>query len=330
MAELESQIRAGYCEQRMMSEAFAGMRYASETQQDLLSILRWYARRGRMLLQSPSVEACVEKFLWSKQAENLNAVTIMGYRSRLRRFAERYGHWLPELITEQEVLLFLRPWKNPTTRLGRIHCLSTFFEWTVHKHYATANPIGGIIRPPRYSSSGDFYRLDEVRDILSRVRHEEQLGFWVLSLFSGMRTVEIRRLNSFPDPWQLVRLADGVIEIPKEHSKTARRTFPMTLQLRAWLQAVRRQGAPFYPAEVRATHISEVRRAVLCQREVDNPASHFNMGRRSFISYSLALAGASYDAVARVAGTSEKMIRKYYRREVGPAAADAYFQLLPE
>ncbi|MBA4135848.1 MAG: hypothetical protein C0518_00865 [Opitutus sp.] len=304
---------------------------AASDNESLVSVLRWYVRTGRPLLHAPTLQVCVEEFLWSKQEANLRQCTIECYRSRLVRFAERYADWLPVSLTSDEVVTFLGQHIHPTTRLGWIHTLSAFFEWCVRQHYALANPLAGIARPRSVGHRAGIFEPDEAREILRQVRSTRQLGFWVMSLFGGMRTVEIQRLAGNPAPWQQVRLSDGVIEIPEDQSKTARRTMEIRPQLRAWLEVMRDEGVPFYPTGARTAEIGRVRRHVLRRSRGDNPpAAEFNMGRRSFISYSLRLSGASYAAVAAIAGNSEKMIRKFYRRPVSAKAASDYFQIWPE
>lgn len=316
---------------RLTTEAALGVRYAANCDETLVSVLRWYVRIGRPLLHAPTLKVCVDEFLWSKQEANLQRCTIEGYRSRLFRFAERYPDWLPVSITSDEVVTFLEQQSHPTTRLGWIHTLSTFFEWCVRQHYALSNPLAGIVRPRSVGHRAEIFQPDEAREILQQVRTTRQLGFWVMSLFSGMRTVEIQRLNANPTPWQQVRLSDDVIEIPHDQSKTARRTIEIRPQLRAWLEVMRNEGVPFYPTGARTGEIRHVRRQVLRRLRADSrPDLEFNMGRRSFISYSLRLPGASYAAVAATAGNSEKVIRKFYRRPVTAKAANAYFQIWPE
>lgn len=312
-------------------EAAEGLRYAAQCGETLVSILDWHVRRGRPLLQSPLLRECVDEYLWSKKEANLQLCTIEGYRSRLLRFAERYGDWLPVSVTRDEVMAYLMDQSQPTTRLGWIHSLSTFFEWCVRKRYALANPLAGIVRPRSLGHRGDIFTPDEAREVLREVSATRQLGFWVMSLFSGMRTVEIMRLGAHPAPWEQVRLSDDVIVVPENQSKTARRTIRIRAQLRAWLQVMFNQGVPFYPTGARTAEIGRVRQLVLRRLRGENRAApEFNMGRRSFISYSLACPGASYAAVAAMAGNSEKMIRKFYRRTVSAEAARAYFEIWPE
>ena len=163
----------------------------------LLSVLAWYAREGRPLRQAPSLRACAEEFLWSKKNANRSTDTMNEYRSALHRLAVRFGDHQPSSATPTDILDFLRPWTHPVTRFGWFKRLAIFFEWLVLKKYAHTNPIALLAKPPHTGGSGTIFTHAEARELLHRVRHSDQLGFWILSLFAGMRTTEIKRLETY-------------------------------------------------------------------------------------------------------------------------------------
>ena len=296
----------------------------------LLAVLTWYVKEGRSLRGAPLIRDCAREFLWSKANANRRPDTMNGYKTALTRLACRFGDRQPSAVTPRDIFDFLRPWRQPNTRSGWYHRLSTFFEWLVMKKYACTNPVAAGTKPRGTGGNGSIYTPEEARELLRRARNTDQLGFWVLSLFAGMRTSEIERLQALASPWSLVRLGDAVIEIPAGHSKSRRRTIRMTPVLREWLRVLRRQGRPFHPSNDGARKIRRLRYAVLREfRGSRRLTGAFNMGRRSFISYRLALARASYAEVAATAGNSERVIRKYYRRPVTRESARAYFRLTP-
>lgn len=297
----------------------------------LLSILAWYVREGRQLKQAPTMQVCIEEFLWSKKNAHRRPATMDEYRSILTRFAERFGDCQPSDVTTQGILEFLQPWTHPVSRAKWFQVLSTLFEWMRLKKYACDNPIATLAKPPRPAGRGSWLTPAEARELLRRARTTDQLGYWILSLFAGMRPVEIKRLQEYALPWSLVRLSDNVIEIPAEHSKTARRVIQIAPVLRHWLLVLQKQGGAFYPSSRTAPKIGRLRRAVLRKfRGQRGLAGAFNLGRRSYISYRLALPQASYAEIAAYAGNSERMIRKYYRRAATQADALAYFRLTPD
>lgn len=297
----------------------------------LLSILAWYVREGRQLKQAPTLQVCTEEFLWSKKNAHRRPATMDEYRSILSRFNERFGDCQPSDVTTDGILDFLRPWTHPVTRAKWFRVLSTLFDWMRLKKYACDNPIATLAKPLGSAGSGSWLTPAEARELLRRARTTDQLGYWILSLFAGMRPVEIKRLQDYALPWSLVRLSDNVIEIPTGHSKTARRVIKIAPVLRLWLRVLQQQGGAFYPSHRTARKIGCLRRAVLRKfRGQRGLAGAFNLGRRSYISYRLALPRASYAEIAIYAGNSERMIRKYYRRVVTRADAQAYFRLTPD
>jgi hypothetical protein len=60
---------------------------------------------------------------------------------------------------------------------------------------------------------------------------------------------------------------------------------------------------------------------------VPSPIWGFNVGRRSFITYKLALAASSYAEIAREAGNSETIIRTHYERGASRDDAVEFFSL---
>jgi integrase len=309
--------------------AAAAARRAAAQGTSLSAVLDWYVREGRRLCAAPPVRVCVQEFLWSKQASGRRRATMDWYRTALKRLARRLGHRAPAGLTEQDIADFLRPFRQPNTRVGWFHRLHAFLAWLVVKQYAAGNPAAGLARPRGDGGQGSLYTPDEARELLRRANGTDQLGFWVLSLLAGLRTTEIVRLQAFASPWSLVRLQEGLIEIPGGHGKTRRRVIRMGPALRAWLRLLRRNGQPFYPPINGAWKIRQLRRSVLAATRGPGSTGLFNLGRRSYISYRLALPGASYAAVAAAAGNSERTIRRYYRRRVTPVSARAYFRLTP-
>lgn len=297
---------------------------------NLHSVLAWYVREGRPLREAPSFRVCMAEYLQWKRNTNVRACTIHEYSSGLRRLGEYLGDRPLSAVTSRDIVDFLRPWTQPVTRHGWYRRLMTFFGWLVLKKYVPSNPVAELIKPPRHGGSGTCLTLAEAQELLHRARHTDQIGYWALSLFAGMRTTEIKRLEAYSTPWSLVRLEDNMIEVPTGHSKTERRVIPISPVLRAWLLLVRRRGAPFYPNYSSAQQIGVLRRSLIRQyRRISGLKGAFNLGRRSYISYRLALPRASYAETAIAAGNSERMIRQYYRRTVTRADARAYFNLTP-
>jgi integrase len=269
------------------------------------------------------------EYLWSKTNAGRRPETLKGYRVALETFCQRFGERQPYTITSSEVLSFLQHWEQNNTRVSWYRRLFTFFGWLVTKKYVFENTVARAGEKPLPDGGhGQLYTPAEARAILTIAWATDQLGFWVLSLFAGMRTCEIQRLEGHPERWLLVRLAEGVIEIPAAYAKNRRRVIPMNRPLKAWLHIIKARDLPFYPRNA-LEKVRRVRREVLAKSRAVPVCRTFNMGRRSYINYSLAQPGASYAEVAAAAGNSEPVIRKYYRRHLRCEDAQAYFALTP-
>jgi hypothetical protein len=294
----------------------------------LAEALGWYAARGQLVQAAPTIDECVCAYLEEKRAASRRSATLKNYRIVLTRLAVRFAGRPLTAITPEEIRRYLKQWPNPNTLCTIWRELFTFFNRAVAHGWVPENPLlRAIPRPRRQHREGDYYSPRDAAWILRQVKGTDQLGFWVLALFAGMRTTEIRRLQAQPSPWTMIRLESGVIDIPAAVSKTRPRIVPISPVLQAWLEDLQRYQFPLYPRDGEKK-LSRTRR--LLTQAGRTAAFSPNLARRSYISYQLVLPGASYAKVAAAAGNSEQTIRQFYRSRVTREAARAYFALGPE
>ncbi|MBA4135847.1 MAG: hypothetical protein C0518_00860 [Opitutus sp.] len=205
------------------------------------------------------------------------------------------------------------------------------------------NPVPlGLSRPKPPRGSQLVFTPLEVRRILRLVRDTDQLGFWVLAVFAGLRTEEIRRLQRFNHRWNLVRLRSAVIDLPHEIAKTYARRVPILPVLRPWLEIVAARRLPFFPPS-HYVNCRRLRNRVLAPRTAAFDEKHrgdqskippsrwaFNIARRTYISYRLASGDANYAELSHEVGNSEAMLREYYVRHVTREDAKIFFALTPD
>ena len=309
----------------------------------VFTAVRGFHERHGAVANAPLLPQCVDEFLCVKRAEARAPMTIAGYRSKLQRFASAYAGKRPSEVTAHEIGDFVVVAKNLTTRRDWWQTLLTFYKWCVGVHYASENPVPLALAKPKPPPGAQLVLTPgEVRILLRQAKHTDQIGFWVLGLFAGLRTEEIRRLQAEASPWSVVRLDSRVIDLPDHVTKTGARLVPILPVLQPWLAWVRKREIPFFPAN----HFLKCRRlreAVLAARSAPLEKHHretrpglrspiwaFNIARRSYISYRLATEEASYVELANEIGNSEAMIRKNYFRRVNGADARAFFSLTPD
>ncbi len=288
---------------------------------------------------APTVQDCVRQFMAVKAGEGCRLITLHGYRSCLRSFAKRFGARRPGTISALELADHLNHWESPTTRGNHWLKLREFYRWLIAVRYAWANPVpAAMAHPLPLGHRGLFYTPAEAGGILRRTFDTDQIGFWVLALFSGLRSMEIKRLSQQDNPWSWFNPLGRVIAVPAHAAKVKHRHSPMHPILPPWLEWLRRENRPFWPKNSERV-LTQQRREVIGLRlgvppdqvpERFNRLGYSNMARRAFITYGLALKGASYAEVARRAGNSENVIRVFYRRFATRQEAEAYFQLTPE
>ena len=305
--------------------------------------VRWYQAHHGGLECADVLPQCVDEFLCVKRAEGCAPMTLTGYRSKLERFAHAFPGRRPSDVSPGELGRFIVAAPHPRTRLDWWQTLHSFYAWCRGMKYVAENPLPQALAKPKPPQGSTLVlTLAETRAILRNVKNTDQIGFWVLALFAGLRTEEIRRLQAHPARWSLVRLRSLAIDLPDAVAKTHARIVPILPVLRPWLELVKEGGLPFFPA----SHYMKCRRlrnAVMEDRcgpltahhratnpQVRPPLWAFNIARRSYISYRLACAGANYAELSNEVGNSEAMIRQHYYRRVSGQAARAYFSLTPD
>lgn len=305
---------------------------------DLVAALTWYLQYRSPVVTAPRLAACVEEFIVRKRCEGLTARSLYAYYQKLGGFAQEFGHRQPVEITPKEMADYLARWPNLTTRRCRWQVLATFFRWLVGMRYALENPVMLGARAPRVPAPERWVLSPpEAREILRRAKTTDTIGFWVLSLFAGLRSSEIAAIQKLPNPWSVVRFGPGVIELPAALSKTGVRLIPLLSVLRTWLRWLKARRVPFMPPNV-WNKTQATRRAAMAGRAPEPPHDRrskkdiriYNLGRRTYISCRLSLPEASYAAVSEQVGNSEEIIRKHYRRRVSRRDALQYFSLTPD
>ena len=304
----------------------------------IVDALDWYARYRPVVATAPPIKACIEEFQIVKRCEGHRPLSLYVYHYHLVKFAAEFGDCPPVSITPKEIATYLRQWTVPATLAARWQTLATFFAWTLRMGYTLENPVFAAMRKPKTRPPERLVATPaETRFILRKTKFTDAIGYWALSFFGGLRTKEIKSIEKLPNRWTVVRFGPGIIDLPATVTKTAARVVPISPVLREWLHWIQQRNAPFMPKNY-WFKTTFVRRAALARRCGNRPQADgtvapdrriFNIGRRSYISYRLALRDASYAEVADAVGNYEEIIRKHYHRKVSREDALKYFALTP-
>lgn len=287
------------------------------------------------MLRAPPLAEVVQEFLRRKEAEGVRRVTVHSYRWGLHKLTARYGQRRPYEIQPDDLESEVAAIESEGSRAVLWRRLVVFFGWCLTRGYTATNPAAalGKINP---KPSVDRYVLtpEETHRLLRRVAKTPELPFWVLSLFGGLRSREILALLRHPLRWSLINRTAGRIDLPATMSKRGSRIIVLLPVLRRWLEEIPENYRPISRRRLDSM-VSATRSAVLADRpniaDVDSADEKaWNIGRRTYVSYRLALPGASFATVAQEVGNTEGVLRHHYAFRMERAHAEAYFALTPE
>jgi hypothetical protein len=213
----------------------------------------------------------------------------------------------------------------------------------VRSRYILENPVAAALpRPIIKRPPGLIYTPEEAAEILKATKDNDQIGFWAMSLFAGLRVDELRNIQKLPIPWSVIDFRKGVIDLRGTQTQQFARLVTIQPVLGSWLQWIKTKNVPFFPLNhwdklrvTRATVLAN-RRALSGTGGSRRPAFSVpgrrvcSIARRSYISYRMALTGVSYAHVAEDSGTTENLLRTEYYRKATKEEAERYFSLTPK
>jgi integrase len=167
-------------------------------------------------------------------------------------------------------------------------------KWFGEVDEVVVNVKNKYVPRKRYLTEAELARL------LEQVSPDRQL--WVvLAVYLGARRSVLEALD-----WDHVDLARGVIEVPGTKTAASAREVPIHGSLREWLEATPVKRGKLVLAWSNCTRDL----AAACERAGMKPVTANDL-RRTFISF-MKQAGQDSLVVARLAGTSQKMVEVVY------------------
>lgn len=152
------------------------------------------------VLGSPLLSDCSSKFLLKQKKRNLSSATYNDYTYLLKELCEDFDGKRIGEITPMMWTAFIEKRKHPVTQRARFIYLKSFLNFCAGKNNPEATEQKWIDRVPLYWEMPKTevqeivsYSFDEVVDLLKRAKEHGAIGFFVMRLFSMMRTHEYRR-----------------------------------------------------------------------------------------------------------------------------------------
>ena len=184
---------------RTAEYAYSLLEKHSVEDQALIRAAELFAKQQPVLC-SPLLSGCSSKFLLKQKKRNLSSATYNDYTYLLKELCEDFeGKRIGE-ITPTMWTAFIEKRKHPVTQRARFIYLKSFLNFCAGKNNPEATEQKWIDRVPLYWEMPKTevqeivsYSFDEVVDLLKRAKTNGSLGFFVMRLFSMMRTHEYRR-----------------------------------------------------------------------------------------------------------------------------------------
>tara|TARA_R110000744_G_scaffold24382_1_gene61170 strand:+ start:43 stop:1224 length:1182 start_codon:yes stop_codon:yes gene_type:complete len=172
-----------------------------------------------------------------------------------------------------------------------------------------------------------FLSTEEMAFLLENVS-PDYAPWLVLCGFSGLRSSEVRGWNKPPLTGAMVKLSQGVVDVPAESSKNRKRKLiPILPVLADWLQHLDLGDGPLIPDPAYKSETSRLG-ALMDEEFGRDEGWPDNCLRHSYCSYRVA-ATKNVPAVALEMDNSEKIIKEHYLEATTEAQAKAYFALSP-
>ncbi len=302
----------------------------------VLGALRAYAAQRMGMRQAPSIRVCVEE--WTAEREAARLQQPRKPRAHLRAFIAEFGERPPAEVTPADLERFLAQGSEIAARTWASH-VTRFYHWAIRRLYAVENPVAPA-RLRRAPPRRFIFTPRQARYILRTTRETDQIGYWVLSFFAGLRTSEIVALEQQPLPWRAVHFRLGELHVPSGTTGEPKRIVTMSPILQAWLRWLRPKQVPFFPRnfwEKRFPHLwktalrtfPDQRTARTGYKNPGFPRVLCGVGRATHLAYRVALPKRSIDQIAVEVGVSVEIVRRQHDPTLARRAQD-FFALWPD
>lgn len=281
---------------------------------------------GHRAVKRVKISEGVNDFVRSRLQESARAATVQWYESKLAMFDAQFGKQPFDDVTRKA----LSDWLNGLpfsdgTKAGIARAIRALWRWALRNDPPLAGQDATLgLRTTTAPNNGEaeFFTVEEVRAIMAGAgAYQNALA---MLLFSGIRPEELAGQNKSRLLWRHVNIAEKLIRIPAEISKTGRPRvidgLPDTLW--TWLRPCN-DSDPISPGMSRQS----TKRAFAAIKRKHWP---HDGTRHTFATYALAF---TQDAgrVAHWLGHegNPTMLHRHYRGLATKAEAERFFALKP-
>jgi integrase len=261
----------------------------------------------------------VKELLKAKEADGHSRRHVGDVRSRLGKFAEKFGDKMVATITSAEIDDWLRSLNvAPVTRNHYRRLVILAFNFAVQRGYATDNPAVKTARAKVVGKPPGILTVAQTARLLEAAT-PDILPYVAIGAFAGLRRAELERLD-----WSEIDFGSKLIEVTAQKSKTAQRRFvKLQPNLRAWLMPVCKRSGSIIPPENFRRSFDAVRRAAGITEWPDNALRH------SFASYHMARFENAAATALELGHHDSRITFAHYRELVRPKEAERYWNIRP-
>lgn len=280
--------------------------------------LRHYIDHLKASAKSCTAAELVKELLAAKQNDGASERHLSDLRSRLNIFADKFDGEPVAAITSAQIDDWLRGLNvSAVTRNHYRRLIVLAFNFAVQRGYSSVNPAEKTAKAKEPSSEIGILTVSQAAQLLENAS-PEVLPYIVIGLFAGLRRAEIERLD-----WNEIDFDSGLIEVKAAKSKTAQRRFvTMQVNLREWLQPIRKRSGMVTPRDLRK-QFDIVRAAAGITDWPDNALRH------SFASYHLAHFKNAAATALELGHHDSRVTFAHYRELVKPREAERFWNLRP-
>ncbi len=184
---------------RLAEYAFRILEKHSSDEEALMKAVELYSKQ-QLLLQSPELSVCIDKFILKQRKRNLSAATLKDYNTLLNQVRRAFEGKRIKEITSQMWIDFIEKKPHPVSQRARYIYLKSFLNYCSGKNNPEAQENKWLDAVPLCWEAPKTevheivsYTFNEVVDLLKRANEKGILGYYVMRLFSMMRTDEYKR-----------------------------------------------------------------------------------------------------------------------------------------
>ena len=305
-------------------------------QASLREACHYYVDHVLKYKNAPTVAEIIAQLIDDATAARRRPHTILDLRCRLGAFSKTFGQCKLSAITFDELQQWANdPTQSPRSRRHLLTKLSQLYRYAEKRGWCEKNIAAYVARPDVPEGEPRFLAVPQCIRLLECAPNQDLLPYVVLSLFTGIRSAELRRLT-----WDKVKVDERVIIIGGDVAKTkSRRIVDLNDTVLAWLAlCVKASGPVVTPVNFRKRNDALLRTARFGAPGTETKKEkadgitlepwHKNALRHTAASYAYAL---SQDAVrvSAMLGNSPDVLHRHYRGLATKADAERFFALRP-